>query len=371
VKDKGNKKGLRRFKQFEKKKDADAYRIKVEGEVVAGVHVPHSESATVADAAKLWIEYCEGEKLEASTVKQYKEHIKHHIDPFLGSVKLADLTRPRVESYRDALVKTRSREMARKVVVSLKSLLSDAVRRGLAPYNAASTTKVSKPKVDEREEEEVEIPAKSEIRGILAKSAELWGSPMVTAWRALIVTAAFTGCRLSELRGLHWDTVDFEKGCIEVKKRADFKGNLGAPKSKKGIRKIPLAPMVANTLKQWKLACPKTTLNLVFPHEGEIPSSSAVYKSCWFPLLRALDLMERRAARGTGNMVEAPRYTFHCLRHVAASLFIEQGWKPKRVQEVMGHASIQITYDIYGHLWPDHDNDQEAMRQIETRLLQS
>jgi integrase len=64
-----------------------------------------------------------------------------------------------------------------------------------------------------------------------------------------------------------------------------------------------------------------------------------------------------------------PRYTFHSLRHAAASLFIEQGWSPKKVQTVMGHASIQVTFDTYGHLWTNTEDDAKAMAQIEARLL--
>ena len=67
--------------------------------------------------------------------------------------------------------------------------------------------------------------------------------------------------------------------------------------------------------------------------------------------------------------IEDPRHTFHALRHVAASLFIEQGWTPKKVQTVMGHASIQVTFDTYGHLWKNTEGDLEAMAQIEARLL--
>ncbi len=64
----------------------------------------------------------------------------------------------------------------------------------------------------------------------------------------------------------------------------------------------------------------------------------------------------------------APKYCMHSLRHVAASLFIEQNLLPKRVQALMGHSTIQMTYDTYGHLFPMTD-DQEAMRQMQSRLI--
>ena len=64
-----------------------------------------------------------------------------------------------------------------------------------------------------------------------------------------------------------------------------------------------------------------------------------------------------------------PRFTFHALRHAAASLFIEQGWQPKKIMDVIGHSSIQMTFDTYGHLFSTPDDDQAAMAQIEARLL--
>jgi len=66
---------------------------------------------------------------------------------------------------------------------------------------------------------------------------------------------------------------------------------------------------------------------------------------------------------------KAPKYGMHSLRHAAASLFIEQGFTPKKVQALMGHSSIQMTFDTYGHLFPSQESDQEAMRQLQARLV--
>ena len=65
----------------------------------------------------------------------------------------------------------------------------------------------------------------------------------------------------------------------------------------------------------------------------------------------------------------APKYGLHSLRHTAASLFIEQGFSPKRVQALMGHSSIGMTFDTYGHLWPSAEDDQVAMAQVQPRLI--
>jgi integrase len=65
-----------------------------------------------------------------------------------------------------------------------------------------------------------------------------------------------------------------------------------------------------------------------------------------------------------------PQYGFHSLRHAAASVFIATlGWTPKRIQSVLGHASISMTFDRYGHLFEDRDNDREAMKKLQAAII--
>jgi integrase len=365
--------GKRRARQFETKREAIDFETRTRADLQGGIHVADAASATVAEAAALWLARCESEGLETSTVLQYRGHVRNHIEPMLGGKKLSQLTVPAVEAFRDDLVNTRSKALSQKIITSLKALLKDAMRRGLVRQNVATQTRV---KISSRQKTKIIIPAKDEIRGFLTKSAELWDLTKVqitrqreqrivaVPWRPLIVTALFTGMRLSELRGLTWEHVSFAVAIIKVRQRADFRGVIGYPKSEAGNRDIPLAPMAVNTLKSWKLACAKTEAGWVFPgKDGTIPTTKNVREQCWIPLLRTLGLTSIK-----GNE-ELPKYRFHDLRHVAASLLIEQGMQPKRIQEIMGHSSIKVTYDLYGHLWPAPESDHEAMRQIEARLL--
>jgi integrase len=66
---------------------------------------------------------------------------------------------------------------------------------------------------------------------------------------------------------------------------------------------------------------------------------------------------------------DKPKYGMHSLRHAAASLFIEQGFSPKRVQALMGHSTIQMTFDTYGHLFAAAEDDRVAMSQLQARLV--
>jgi integrase len=72
---------------------------------------------------------------------------------------------------------------------------------------------------------------------------------------------------------------------------------------------------------------------------------------------------------GKPVMREVARYAMHALRHACASLWIEEGHNPKRIQTLMGHSSITLTFDTYGHLFADAEADQRAAESVQVRLL--
>ena len=329
--------GKRRHKTFERKKNADAFLVKARHEVSQGTHTPEHASITVADAAELWIKGKELEGLERSTIAQYRQHVDLHINPIIGDVKLARLTTPGMQAVRDQLLGTRSRAMARAVFRSIHGLLSDAQRRGLVAQNVATGVTI---RTDRRNEQPVVIPTKDEIGAML--------NAVQGRWRPLVVTAILTGMRASELRGLTWNDVDFDEGVIRVTQRADKWNQIGPPKSKAGRREIPLTPMVEHTLRPWRLQCPGGDLNLVFPNTvGKVERLSTISRRCFGPLQIACGIV-----RDDGK----PKYGLHALRHFYASWLIDQDFSPKRVQTVLGHASITMTFDTYGHLFPSPDD---------------
>ena len=344
--------GTRRLKNFDRKRDAENWWNGQAGyEVAQGIHTAASASITVAEAADLWVDHGEAEGLERSTIEQRERHVALHIAPFLGKVKLADLTASRVNAFLDELRDGgRSLTMRRKVLTSLKALISDAQRRGLVAQNVARGIRL---KGRDREAEGVSIPTKAELRTMMDNAP--------ARWRLLIVTGIFTGLLSSELSGLRRQDVDLDAGLLYVRQRADQWGQIGAPKSKAGRRDVPLAPMVVNTLREWRLACPASDHDLVFPNNRGRPLSHTNFaKRVFRPL---------QADNGITGADGAPKYGPHALRHAAASLFIEQGWQPKKVQMVLGHASIQMTFDLYGHLFEDQEGDRQAMEKMQSALL--
>ncbi|HEX6142240.1 MAG TPA: hypothetical protein VFZ01_05960, partial [Geminicoccaceae bacterium] len=134
--------GKRRLKTFRTKKDADAFLVEARGEVARGTHTPESTSATLEKAVGLWLEgRCEAEGLEPQTLRTYRVNSRHVV-ALLGHERLSRLTVPRVEEFRDELLRTRSRGLAGKALTLLKMVLKDAQRRGLVAQNAARDVRI-------------------------------------------------------------------------------------------------------------------------------------------------------------------------------------------------------------------------------------
>lgn len=169
------------------------------------------------------------------------------------------------------------------------------------------------------------------------------------------MTAVFTGMRASEMRGLRWEDVDLAAGTITVRQRADRYCAIGAPKSKAGERAIPIGPFVVNTLREWRLA--QGGGELVFANSvGKI----AYHANIW----RALQPIQ--VAAGVVGPDGKAKYTgLHALRHFYASWCINRvadgglGLPAKMVQARLGHSSITLTMDVYGHLFASDDDGAE------------
>jgi integrase len=353
--------GKRRLKTFRLKKAADAFAATASVEVREGVHVADSASVTVEKAGALWITSGESAGLERSTINQRKSHLEHHIIPLIGQTLLSRLTVPGVRDFEDTMRKEgRSPAMVKKVLTSLGSILADAGERGLAMRNPVRDIKGSRKGRDRRQEKRqkgklevgVDIPAREEIKALVAA---LDGN-----WKPLLVTAIFTGMRSSELRGLRWQDVNLKKGEISVHQRADQFKEIGPTKSEAGVRTIPVPPIVISSLKEHRLK-QAPGIELVFANPDGEPRShtNIVNKGLKPAMIRA------GVTVGSGEAIEAKYTGLHALRHFYASWLINRkedgglGLPVKMVQERMGHASIVMTMDTYGHLFPRLDDGTE------------
>ena len=372
--------GSRHIETFERKKDADAREAEVAVNIGKGTHIAPSKTPTVREAGKLWLDSCT--HIERATTVTYKQHLHLHIDPYLGHYRLAHLTSPVIRQFEDDLrngkpapfpldekpherfKQKRSPAMTKKIVTTLGNMLADMQERGLVAMNAVHSLKKGRKRGKAQQAERrqrgklkvgVDIPSPKEITAIIANLSD--------RWRPMILTAIFTGLRASELRGLRWKSVDLRNAKLHVTERADRFLQLGQPKSVAGERMIPLPPMLVNTLRQHKL---KAISDFVFPtDEGNVHHYANVLHRGFEPAQVAAKVVNDKGE---------PKYSLHHLRHFYASWCINRAKDGglelplKMVSERMGHSSIAITANVYGHLFPS-DDDGAELKKAEQKLL--
>ena len=309
-------------------------------------------SKSVADACDSWLKTCERNELERSTLKAYRSHTKIHIEPKIGDLLLTDLSRSQIRDFMHELIDDGvSRAQVRKIMVSLRSILSEAVEREWIDHNVGVDVKVKR-QARALGDDKI-IPTKNEIRKIIDNAP--------ASHKAMFITAIFTGMRISELRGLTWGNIDFQAKVIRVNQRADEYCQIGAPKSRAGVRTIPMAPTVFEVLSEWKGLAPVSPLDLAFPNSvGKVQNYSNIYNRVFKPML---------VDNGIVDHSGQSKFGIHALRHAAASLFIEQGWNPKKIQTLLGHASINMTMDVYGHLFENAEEDVSMFEKLENDLM--
>jgi integrase len=349
-----------RQKTFKTKKSAEEWAAQTKIDLKKGIHQPDSTSRTVSEAGELWLKDCADEGLEPQTIRFYRRHLKCHINPAtapevrpnawkgaFGNLKLSLLTGPVCEAFRLRVLKSPvrkkvgeirfiSRNTGKGVWGSFKRMLNVAVKHGLIAYNPAQAIRL-----DTKKREKVririgeQIPDRPEVRDIIAASTGVW--------RVLFSSASFAGLRSSEIRALSWENVNLDQGKIEVVCRADWPGCIGLCKSLAAKREIQIPDEFVNSLRDWKKICAPSPEGLVFPDDdGNIIPGNKILREL-YNIQHRLDIVHPN---------RKPKYTLHSLRHFYASIMIHEGTEPKRLQELLGHATITMTMDTYGHLFP-------------------
>ena len=314
---------------------------------------------------------------ERSTLRQLKQHIRLHIliDGEFASLKCGDIGTPEVQLFLDRLIERVSPEMATKVRGTLSRVFAHGSRRGFIVSNPVTSSKLERrTRPDAGEAEHFELPPKNDLRSLL-KAAKRYDN--TGRAEAVIRLLMFGGLRMSEFRGLPRVQCSFDEAAPAVKivQRADRFNKIGPVKSAASRRTIEIGQDTASALKAWMSHAPAGS-DLLFPNdEGNIWSYANFWHRFWVPLLNAAGLVtDRPASKTVREWSEAqkdfrgPRFGPHMLRHVYASLQIEQGVTPKRLQKLMGHSTLKLTLDTYGHLWPDETADRARARGVEKAL---
>jgi integrase len=303
-----------------------------------------------------WLrEWLEGKRgtIEPSTWSSYRVCVETRLVPFLGGLRLAEVepadVRRALAALADRGLSPRSRELTR---VTLAQALGQAVRDGLLVRNVCDA--VDPPKVPRREARALTAP---EIAALLGHARG--------DWRALWLLALHSGMREGELLGLTWSDVSLERasGGVVVVQRALVDGPDGlpqlrdAPKSRAGIRRVPIGREVAVALEEHRRGQAAERLrSRVWGDDAGLVFLS----SRGTPLLRANVGRVFRAHCAGAGVTRRPREGLHLLRHTYASHLLAQGRPLTEVAYLLGHATPAITLAIYAHFIPGSGSEAPA-----------
>ncbi|MGZ4380862.1 MAG: tyrosine-type recombinase/integrase [Gaiellaceae bacterium] len=335
-----SKRDQRRIKKsFATLAEAKAWRAETQTAVRRGTMRAPSQ-LTLREASTSWLEGVRagtirnrsGDRYKPSVIRGYETSLRKRLLPELGGKRISDIHRADVQGLVDRMLgKQIDPSTIRNSLMPLRAIFRRAVARGEVAVNPTSG---------------LELPA---IRGrrdrIVAPDQ---GAKLIEALaprdRALWATALYAGLRRGELQALRWDDVDLAKGVIRVELAWDVREGEIEPKSHAGRRTVPIAAALRDYLVEHKQQASGNDRIFARPdgHAFDAPTVDARAKTAW-----------RRAGLEPITMHEA--------RHTFASLMIAAGVNAKALATYMGHASVTITYDRYGHLMPGNEVEAAAL----------
>ena len=298
----------------------------IEEQVSQGAYLPDKRIPTFQDVGQDWLEY-KKDNIRASTWQTYDGHLRNHFEN-IDPVKINRIKLKTVEQFiTDKRQESISLETVRKLIKTFNQVMKYAVRHDYISHNPV--TDAERPRGHGAvEPPKMKIINPEQINALVEATKK-------PKYKMLFLLAAMSGARQGELLGLKWSDVDWEKNQVHIQ-RTYNKGAWYKPKSAASYQKMYLGKIVIRKLKEWKLACPASDLDLIFPNEagGPIGQSNMLHRH-FYPAFKA---------------AEVPRIRFHDLRHSYASLLIDQGENIKYIQTQLGHAKASMTLDVYGHL---------------------
>jgi len=333
-----------RSKTFKKKSDADRFAASVEADMARGVWVsPDRGRLRFSHYAEVWLSTLEA---KPKTIAGYESILNKWVLPRFGDVRISRMTWNSIEEFKLELLDAgRSAQTARNILNVVKPILQVAVRDGAIPTNPARDVRLPKQKAST-----VARFKNSETIAALTESMDPQSG-------LIVLLAAFTGLRAGECGALRVGDVDLLRKRLTVRESvSEVRGEALLESTKNGkVRTVALPPSLrdrlANHLAERGTASDPTAFVFTSP-DGSILRHSNFYQRIFKPAV------ERFGLDG---------FRFHDLRHTCAAMLIQDGAHPRAIMERLGHSSITVTLDRYGHLFPALD---EALTDGLERRLQ-
>ncbi len=270
-----------------------------------------------------------GDRYKPSALRGYEEALRLRVLPALGHVRLSEVRRNDLQDLADRLL--------------ADGLNPSTIRNTLMPVRAIYRRAMARGDVAVNPTTGIELPAVRGIRDRIADPEEAAQLVDVVPERdrAIWATAMYAGLRLGELRALRWQDVDLAAGVVRVERSWDARVGPVDPKSRAGKRKVPIPGVLRDILIEHRMSCGRDA-GLIFGRSESNPFSPNSVAN---------------RARSAWQAAELSSITLHEARHTFASLMIAAGVNAKALSTYMGHSSITITLDRYGHLMPGSESE--------------
>jgi integrase len=309
-----------------------------------------------------WLEIHKYNVIRSSTRNTYISVYKKHISPILGKLKLQDITHLQVKHLINNLDKdgygfeTKSRVKILLVDMFNKAMIDDFISKN--PAKGIS--------VERDEEKEIRVLT-------LEEQTEFFNACKGTFYDNFFIVAVSTGLRIGEISSLTMGDLDFERKVIGVSKTLLYQKleelgdtkkefHINPPKTKTSKREVPMNKQCEIALKkQWMQKnvisnkSPKQVdeefKNLLFTTKFNTPINPQIIIDAIKKIVDEINICK-------DPLEEIELFSSHCFRHVFATRCFEAGIQPKTVQSYLGHASLQMTMDLYTSVLGKHKQDE-------------
>lgn len=307
------------------------------------------------ELAELWLENYQL-TVKPQTFIATKRMLYNHLIPIFGTMKVDKLT----VSYIQRFINDLSNQLVHYGVVHSinRRVLQYGVSLQLLPFNPARD--VMLPKVPKKENKAIKFIAPEDLKALMAYMEKLANKKFSYFFDYVLYSVLLaTGCRFGEVVALEWSDIDLENGTISITKNySRLLKLIGTPKSKAGVRVISIDKKTINLLRLYK-----NRQRQLFIETGT-RVSAVVFST---PLKEYQNMATRQESLDRRiTEVGIPRSTFHAFRHTHASLLLNAGISYKELQYRLGHATLAMTMDIYGHL--SMDKEKEAVSYFEKAI---
>jgi integrase len=328
------------YKTFARESEARSWRAEAKRALDRGaLRAPGAR--TLREVGNFWLEGAErgdirnrsGHPYKPATLRGYRTSLNERILPLLGERKLNTITTLDLQVIVDAW--------------QVEGQASSTIRNALKPLQAIYRRARSREGVPVNPTHDLELPAsdQSEVEIVSPEVAARLLEVLPISDRAIWATALYAGLRYGELRALRWSAIDFGKRTISVRESWDPKEGVISPKTRTSRRRTPVPSVLADLLEDRRGG--EADADLVFAGRDRKPFHAAS--------------LYRRANRAWAAAGLGDRLRLHQARHTYASFMIVAGVNAKALSAFMGHSSIKVTFDLYGHLMPGAEGEAAAL----------